>query len=281
MSRSGKMTCGEVLVCGLIIAVLLVAAWFVFPYVRDWAENLHGEKVELRGASRSVGDVFHETNRADFDLADAKLSVSSDEERERTILAVNGRAVTKFQTKCIKDVTTTDSAGVKSAEDDPLTGCTIVSEKIGDWWRHSLVGDTRNDKQQETLDKMSGWDDEDEIPPGAQAVGCTWDEPASSWQKLAGPASAMSSASGAFKDAFVRLEQYQGERCAVVEGKGQMTFRMDNIPMTMELSSTSYRSLENGYDMKMTGEGKMVFKPKEGAERKSYLHIESKTELSR
>ncbi len=275
-STSRGVISGAVIMCGV-----LVASYFVFPYIRNYATSFRGEKVDLRGPAPRPGDMLHKSARFEADLADAKVSITHATEEEITVDSVDGRSVTKFRTKYTKNTRTKNLPGRKHEEDEALAGSTVLSEKIGDRWRHSLANSGGNQKQKDALAEEQGWDDQEDIPAGKQAVGCVWDEKASSLMKLLGPSSSILSASGSIRNTFVRIEQYQGERCAVIEGKGQVTFKTDSGTMTLDVSTTTYRSLESGYDLKEAHDGQMLQKTKEGVEVKTHVRYDGKTELRR
>ena len=83
---------------------------------------------------------------------------------------MDGRTVSGFQTRHIQDEAkvVTTIAGETTTEDDvdALAGDVVLSEKRDKKWTHTLVDNKPAEKQQKALDKLAGWDDEDQIPRG-------------------------------------------------------------------------------------------------------------------
>jgi len=240
-------------------------------------------KVNLRGPAPQVGQVFRKTGK--FQMKDAdltsqsqgtevsgKVSLTVVSEEEVKIVAVDAGKVSRFQTKDIQDETRTVTtiAGHSSTDEDvdDLAGQVIRSEKREGKWTHALVDARPTEKQQKSLGRLAGWDDEEEIPEGKQPIGRSWEQDATHMKK--GLGGGFTSVSGKVKATFVRLEKYRGELCAVIESAGRIKAKMavdegDGL-MDLDLKAAEYRSLRSGYVMKTTLEGtaRIVSKTKVG-----------------
>ena len=102
-------------------------------------------------------------------------------------------------------------------------------------------------------------DSDDEVfPEGKVKIGHAWKVDASKMKSLTG--STISDASGEMKLKFVKLESVDGEECAVIETTGTIKGKMkeDGAPdLEMAITSTGWRSLKTGLEVKSTITGTM------------------------
>src|SRR5262245_1855772 len=131
------------------VAVLAGAVGLARPAACD------DEGYDLRGPAPKKGQVYHSKGTITIKKGDLTLTVGGDTtkakqtmvwtgEEEDTVLAVDGRQVTRCRTRVIKDriSTVTDLGGQELADEEPgeLEGEVIVSERIGEAkWKHTLV----------------------------------------------------------------------------------------------------------------------------------------------
>src|SRR5262249_11435933 len=124
---------------------------------------------------------------------EGKMTMVVTGEEEAKVLAVEGRNVTKCQTKIIKEQAevTANLAGMKlppQTEPTALQGEIVISERIGDnKWKHSLVDTQATDKQKKELDNRNGIENDDELYPADKVkVGHEWKVEAKALTKLFG-----------------------------------------------------------------------------------------------
>jgi hypothetical protein len=228
--------------------------------------------VDLRGPSPRVGQTFREVDRyemkgAEFTLkadgnviATGEMDMTIVREELVTVNATDGRLVTKFATRVVKDegTVTIRAQGRSETKDDlgELAGQLIVSEKGPTGWTHALPEGQPTQLQKEALANRSPWDDEDEIPAGKQRIGVSWELDATRLKKIFG--SSCSAASGKVRAVFVGLKRLNDEPCAVIESTGSLKTKMklgEHEQMaTVDLKFTEYRSLKRGITLKEEGE---------------------------
>lgn len=204
-----------------------------------------------------------------------KQTIASTETHQLTVVAVDGRKVTKSKKKVVKDSTESsvtiggqDKADTKAGD---FEGETILSERDGEKWKNSLVDTAPSAKQKKKLAKMHGPEGDDEMYPAEKVkVGHAWKTDASALTKNFGES--LTDLKGSLNSKFLRVEMVDGEECAVVESKGTITGESDGgddedegedakdapkLAVEMELNTLTYRSLKTGLDVKSSFTGKM------------------------
>ena len=230
--------------------------------------------VDLRGPAPKKGEVtvsksVFKIKNADVKLQvagmklEAKQTLTATEEEEVKVLAVEGRQATKVQTKITKEkVETSTSLGGQDMDDTKagdLEGEVIISERSKDGkWKHSLVDNKPNDKQKKELDKRVGPENEDELyPEGKVKVGHTWTVEASALQRVFG--GSITDLKGKLKMKFVKMEEVDGEMCAVIEAvgviKGVAKEDEGTLDVELDLVGTTWRSVKTGLDLKDKAKG--------------------------
>lgn len=234
-----------------------------------------GETFDLRGPAPTKGQVFLSKMTLRIKDADTtlkvmgqtvkmKMSMDMVGEEEQKVLAVDGRNVTKSQSKIIKeraDITTDFGGGMTMTQPTELEGEVVISERIGEnKWKHSLVDTKPTDKQKKELDSRNGIENDDELYPAEKVkVGHTWKVEAKALTKLFG--NSFTDIKGELKQKFVKIEKVEGEDCAVVESSGLVKGKMkdeDGMPtmdVEMDLKATAWRSIKTGVELKGTFEG--------------------------
>jgi hypothetical protein len=232
---------------------------------------------DLRGPAPTKGQVF--VSKMTLKIKDAdttlkvmgmnlklKMTMNVQGEEEQKVLAVDGRNVTKSQSKIVKERAeiTTDFGGMNQAMTQPteLEGEIVISERVGDKWKHSLVDTKPTDKQKKELDNRNGIENEDDLYPAEKVkVGHTWKVEAKALTKLFG--NSFTDIKGELAQKFAKVETIEGEECAVVESEGSVKGKMkddDGMPsldVEMELKVKSWRSIKTGVELKGTFEGKI------------------------
>ena len=230
--------------------------------------------VDLRGPAPKKGEVtvsksVFKIKNADVKLQvagmklEAKQTLTATEEDEIKVLAVEGRQATKVQTKITKEkVETITSLGGQDMDDTKagdLEGEVIISERSKDGkWKHSLVDNKPNDKQKKQLDKRVGPENEDELyPEGKVKVGHTWTVEASALQRVFG--GSITDLKGKLKMKFVKMEEVDGEMCAVIEAvgviKGVAKEEEGTLDVELDMVGTTWRSAKTGLDVKDKAKG--------------------------
>ena len=230
--------------------------------------------VDLRGPAPKKGEVtvsksVFKIKNADVKLQvagmklEAKQTLTATEEDEIKVLAVEGRQATKVQTKITKEkVETITSLGGQDMDDTKagdLEGEVIISERSKDGkWKHSLVDNKPNDKQKKQLDKRVGPENEDELyPEGKVKVGHTWTVEASALQRVFG--GSITDLKGKLKMKFVKMEEVDGEMCAVIEAvgviKGVAKEDEGTLDVELDMVGTTWRSVKTGLDLKDKAKG--------------------------
>jgi hypothetical protein len=196
---------------------------------------------------------------------DAKQTLKADDEEEVKYLAVDGRQVTKAQTRVVKEqVETVTDLGGNEMEDTKagdLEGEVIVSERTGPGkWKHTLVDTRPTAKQKKDLAKRVGPESDDDIyPAGKHKVGHKWTVDAAALQRVFG--GSITELKGKLNLRLVRVEEFNGEECAVIESKGKITgiAKEDEGDLNVELSmdGLTWRSLKTGIDVKDQAKGRI------------------------
>ena len=186
------------------------------------------EKFDLRGPAPEKGQVFTSKMRLKIKEADTTLKVMGQTikmkmtmdmtgEEEQKVLAVDGRNVTKCQSKIIKEraeITTDFGGGMTMTQPTELEGEVVISTRKGEnKWEHSLVDTKPTDKQKKELDSRNGIENDDELYPAEKVkVGHEWKVEAKALTKLFG--NSFTDIKGELKQKFVKLEKIDGEQCA-------------------------------------------------------------------
>lgn len=254
----------------LVGAVAVVAGFVGTSAARQDAE------VDLRGPAPQKGQVV--VSKSTFQIKNAKVAIKvagmgidakqtlkAYEEEEVKYLAVDGRQVTKAQTRVVKEKvdTVTDIGGneMEDSKDGDLQGEVIVSERVGAGkWKHTLVDTRPNAKQKKELDKRVGPESDDDLyPAGMVKVGHKWTVDASALQRIFG--GSITELKGKLNMRLVRLERLDGEECAVVESKGKITgvAKEDegDLNVELELDGLTWRALKTGLDVKDQAKGRI------------------------
>ena len=240
------------------------------------------ETYDLRGPAPKKGQVYVNkstmrvknadlTIKAGGQTLDIKQSMTMSGHEEEKVLAVEGRQVTKSQAKIIKDtVDTVASFGGQQMTDtkkNELQGEVIISERTGEGkWKHSLVDNKPTDEQKKELDKRLGPESEDDLYPAEKVKpGHTWTVDAAAMKKFFG--NSFTDVKGKMAQKFVKVEDLDGEACAVIESKGPIKAKMKDedakLEVELELKSTTWRSLKTGIDLKAKYEGKIKMSGKQ------------------
>ncbi|MBN9517387.1 hypothetical protein J0H58_02535 [bacterium] len=198
-------------------------------------------------------------------VLDAKQTLTAVEEEEVKFLAVEGRQVTKAQTRMMKEhvttVTTLAGQDMDDEKDGDLQGEVIISERTpAGKWKHTLVDSRPTAKQKKELDKRVGPENDDDLyPEGKVKVGHKWTVDASALQRVFG--GSITELKGKLGMRLVRVEMFDGEECAVVESKGKITgvAKEDEGDLNVELDmeGLTWRSLKTGLDVKDTAKGRI------------------------
>jgi hypothetical protein len=239
------------------------------------------EGYDLRGPAPVKGQRFTVTSRfamkgADVELSlgggaklEGKMDLTSSSEKEEEILGVDGREVTKMRTKIVKDETKTKTSISGMTEDKTekkeLVGQIVFSEKAKGGWKHVLEDATPTEKQKKQLEEFDNPETDDELyPEGKAKIGQSWDIKGSAFKKLLG--SKVTDATGKGKSKFVRVEEFEGEQCAVIETELDVkaTTKEEGNDIRVELKGkiVNIRSIKDGLDLKYTIEGSATFSGK-------------------
>lgn len=257
-------------------AILFVLSAFSLPL------GAADETFDLRGPAPKKGQTI--VTDSTLHLKDStvlltingqKLKIKQDmtitSKEEEKFLAVEGRQVIKSQARVLKDHTKTiaNFMGEDTTEDKDgdLAGEVIVSERLKDGkWKHTLVDTSPSDDQKKELDKRIGPENDDELFPSEKiGVGHTWSTDASKLKKFFG--GSFSDLTGTVKQEFLRLEDVNGEKCAVIEVTGPIKGKMKDddgdLDFEMDLKATTWRSLKTGIDVKDSIGGKIKMSGKQ------------------
>lgn len=262
---------GLLMVCGLAMSLSLAGGWSLTAAQDE-------KTYDLRGPAPVKGQVFLSKTKLKIKDADTTLKIMGQTikvkvtmdvtgEEEQKVLTVDGRNVTKCQSKIIKDRSemVTDFAGMQMPETmtNELEGEVVISERIGDGkWKHSLVDNKPTDKQKKELDNRNGIENDDDLFPAEKVkVGHTWKVEAKALTKLFG--NSFTDITGELKQKFLKTEEFAGEECAVIESTGAVKGKMKDedgeptLNVEMDLKVTSWRSIKSGVDLKEKFEGKI------------------------
>ena len=196
---------------------------------------------------------------------DVKMTLLVSSEEEAKVLAVKDRDVTKCQTKVIKeraDITAT-VGGQEMTQTEPtaLEKETIISERDGKMWKHSLVDTKPTEKQKKELDSRNGMENDDDMYPKEKVkVGHEWTVDGAALNKMLG--NSFTDIKGKVTQKFAKIEELDGEKVAVIESSAKITGKMKDegeptVDVEMEMKITTWRSLKTGVAVKETFTGKI------------------------
>ena len=247
-------------------AILSFAAFVVAA-----AAGRADETYDLRGPGPAKGQVIVSSSTLKMKDSDLELSVKDQKiklkqtmvvitEEEEEILEVKGREVMKTKATIVKELTKTSMGdGEADEKAGELEGETILTERTKDGkWVHKLVDAKPTEEQEKELKKRNGPENEDELFPAEKvAVGHAWKVDAAKMKSLTG--NTFTDVKGKMDQKFVKVEKVNGEECAVIETKGTMTGKLkddDGTPdVELKITSTSWRSLKTGLEVKGTFKG--------------------------
>jgi hypothetical protein len=243
------------------------------PDVHVMAAN-DGQTVDLRGLAMQVGFKFREVWRIQCQRTDKFTnsrgqavpvtgSIVGDFENLYTVEDAVNDTVIKYQTRVIKTEHTysyVDPSGKKRRVDriDDLAGEVVVSDSFRKTWRHALLEADPSSGQQKARARLrSPFEERDHLPAGKQKQATSWEVDAIQLKKLFG--SGVDAVSGKLKATFARLDEYQRDKCAVIEYNGTIRVRSEPEEVLQERMETwdvgleSYRSLKHAIGIKTTG----------------------------
>lgn len=271
--------------CLMGAAVVLASAFSMGRAADDEAFDLRGPAPEVKQIYVTKGTLkikdADTTMKLGGQSIDLKINLVVTSEEEAKVLAVNGRNVTKCQTKIIKErADVTASLGgqdMNHTEPAALENEIVISERDGKKWKHSLVDTKPTDKQKKELDSRNGIENDDDLYPKEKVkVGHTWKVDAAALTKLLG--NSFSDVKGSLDQKFVKIEDVDGEKCAVVESSGKLTAKMKDdgeptIDVEMELKVTTHKSLKTGLNVKEKFTGKIKL---EGVQKMDDIKVDIK-----
>jgi len=234
------------------------------------------ETYDLRGPAPEEGQVFLSKGTLKIKDADTTMKVAGQtitlkldlivtSEEEAKVLAVKGRDVTKCQTKIIKERAdiTANFGGQEMTHTEPtqLEKETVISERDGKKWKHSLVDTKPTEKQKKELDNRNGIENDDDLYPEEKVkVGHTWTVDASALAKLLG--NSFTDVKGKVNQKFAKVDELDGEKVAVIESTAKITAKMKEdgeptVDVEMEMKITTWRSIKTGVAVKEKFDGKI------------------------
>jgi hypothetical protein len=234
------------------------------------------ETYDLRGPAPEKGQTFVSKGTLKIKDADTTIKVAGQtldmkmtllvtSEEEAKVLAVDGRDVTKCQTKVIKESTdvTANFGGQEMTHTEPtaLEKQTIISERDGKKWKHALVDTKPTDKQKKELDSRNGIENDDDLYPKEKVkVGHKWSVDAAALNKLLG--NSFTEIKGKVNQSFTKIEELNNEKVAVIESTAKITGKMKDdgeptVDVEMEMKITTWRSVKTGLAVKEKFEGKI------------------------
>ncbi len=234
------------------------------------------ETYDLRGPAPEKGQVFVSKGTLTIKDADTTIKVGGQKldikmtmlvtsEEEAKVLAVDGRDVTKCQTKVVKeraDVTAT-VGGQETTQTEPtaLEKETIISERDGKKWKHALVDTKPTEKQKKELDSRNGIENDDDMYPKEKVkVGHAWTVDGAALNKMLG--NSFTEIKGKVNQKFTKIDEVGGEKVAVIESTAKITGKMKDdgeptVDVEMEMKITTWRSLKTGVAVKEKFTGKI------------------------
>jgi hypothetical protein len=229
---------------------------------------------DLRGPAPQKGQEFVSKRALAIKDADAvmksgtetvkfKLTLLAALEEEVTVVEVTGRDVTKYRTKIVRD--RVEMSGLEKdvihTETSVLEKETVLSTRDGKKWQHALVDTRPTEKQTKELAERSGIENGDGLYPAEKVkVGHAWTADALGINKALGDS--LSDIKGKLDQKFVKVEDLDGEKVAVIESAGKVTGKMKDagaqtLDATIELKLTTWKSLRTGTGVRARLEGKI------------------------
>jgi hypothetical protein len=257
---------------------LLILGGLALALVTGPGRAADDETYDLRGPAPKKGQVF--VSKGTLKITDAdttlkvmgqkvelKMTMNAKSEEEAKVLAVDGRNVTKCQTKIISEVmeVSADIGGEAMSIPSELQGEIIISERTGDTWKHSLVDTKPSEKQKKDLDNRNGIENDDDLYPKEKVkVGATWKVDAKALAKLLG--NSFTDIKGELTQKFLKTEDVDKQKCAVVESTGKVKAKMKDedgkptMDVELDLTVTTWKAIETGVGVKEKFEGKIKLK---------------------
>jgi hypothetical protein len=149
-------------------------------------------------------------------------------------------------------------------EASPLQGVTVLRRRNADGWTETIKGNSPTPEQGKLLDKKAR-NVPSLYPDRELIVGETWTVSAEALKRLFGDD--MLSLDGKMHCTFVRIEELEGHRCAVIlvelDATGTGLDQNNNeVKVTMSMHGTTYRSLKRLVDLKSVMRGNMKWEGK-------------------
>lgn len=225
------------------------------PAPQKGQEYVTKSELKIKGA-----DVVVKTGAETVKL---KLTLHALLEEELTVLDVNGRDVTKYQTKILRDRTETSGADkdVSHTETLVLERETVLGTRDGKKWLHVLASNQPTEKQTKELRDRGGFENRDELYPSEKVkVGHAWTADAAVFNRVLN--NSLTEPKGKLDQKFARVEDLDGEKVAVIESSGKITGKMKQngepaLNATLELKLTTWKSLKTGAVVREKFEGKI------------------------
>jgi hypothetical protein len=255
----------------------LVALGAVLALALGTGRAADNDTFDLRGPAVEKGQVFVSKGKMVIKNADTtmniggmdialKMNLTVHSEEEAKVLAVKGRDVTKCQVKIIKEDATVSGTLMgmdlpETTEPGELNKETVISEKVGDKWKHSLVDTKPTEKQKKELDNRNGIENDDDLYPKEKVkVGHKWTVDAAALQKMLG--NSFTDVKGKVNQVFTKTEELNGETVAVIESETKITGKMKDdgeptVDVEMELKITTWKSIKTGVAVKEKFSGKI------------------------
>jgi hypothetical protein len=190
----------------------------------------------------------------------AQADIAVDGVYEEEILAVADGRVTKSRTRFVTErlKLTARSRGQTETHSDtgPLEGETVLSEKVGERWKNTLVGKAPNPRQQRDLsDFEPPASSKDYYPAEPVKPGHRWTVDGGKLRKLYG--SLLQVEAGSLKLTFQRTIEADGELCAQIGEELDVRGKMRDeggewVQMELKATGTSRRSLKRGLTLGRT-----------------------------
>ena len=229
---------------------------------------------DLRGPAPKIGFKVREHTRVSgtktSTLSGTRMKTFSErsqlvDETENiyTVTNVVNDVVCEYETKVITgDITmaVVDATGRKRTSEqlDNFVGETLHSSKLRGGWRHALLDELPTAKEQLALVRLRPFfQDRDSIPSNGQKLGATWDVDRDYIDFLV--RTNMRTVSGKVKATFVKLVEYKGETCALIEYNGKIRGGVEfeenqERVCSISIALTTFRSMRNSIDAKTSGE---------------------------
>ena len=218
---------------------------------------------DLRGPAPQKGTQFTTAGKLKVAGADAemkrgdavvkfKLDLTVTLEEDVKLLDVNGREITKLQTKLRRGRVETVGLAKGAAQVEPsvLEQETVVGVFDGKTWKHSLAAGQPTEAQMKALAEFKGFASPDALYPNEKVkVGHAWTADASGLDRLL--SHTLTDVQGKLDRKFAKVETIDGERLAVIESSGKVSGKMkgngDQPPTAdIEMKHTAWKSLKTG-----------------------------------